>query len=180
MPSKVKIYTKTGDKSETSLFGGKRIPKSHLRIETYGAIDELNSLLGIVISKLADKRAEEFINQVQKDLFLIGSYLAGSKVNISGLSWRVKNFEEVIDSLDSELPELKNFILPEGTERATYLFYARAIVRRVERELVSLSQSEEVDSKVLVYFNRLSDFLFILARYLNFKSGFIESVWRSK
>jgi cob(I)alamin adenosyltransferase len=86
----------------------------------------------------------------------------------------------VIDSLDSELPELKNFILPEGTERATYLFYARAIVRRVERELVSLSQSEEVDSKVLVYFNRLSDFLFILARYLNFKSGFIESVWRSE
>lgn len=180
MPSKVKIYTKTGDKGETSLFGGKRIPKNHARIETYGAIDELNSLLGIVISKLADKRAEEFLNQVQKDLFLIGGHLAGAKVNIAGLSYRVKNFEEVIDSLDSELPELKNFILPEGTERATFLFYARAVTRRVERELVSLSVSEEIDSKVLVYFNRLSDFLFVLARYLNYKSGFAESVWKSE
>lgn len=177
---KVKIYTKTGDKGETSLFGGKRIPKNHGRIETYGAIDELNSLLGIVISKLADGRAEEFINQVQKDLFLISSHLAGSKVNIAGLSYRVKNFEDVIDSLTGELPELNNFILPEGTERAAFLFYARAVVRRVERELVSLSLTEEVDEKVLIYFNRLSDFLFVLARYLNFKSGFTESVWKAE
>lgn len=175
----MKIYTKKGDLGETSLFGGKRVPKNNIRIKAYGSIDELNSLLGIVLAKLQDRRAEEFINQIQKDLFIIGSHLAGSSISIDSLSTRTTDMEKVIDSLDGELPELKNFILPEGTEKSTYLYYARAVARRAERELIELSQQEEVDKKIRIYLNRLSDFLFILARYLNYKSGVTETVWKA-
>ncbi|MBI5452030.1 cob(I)yrinic acid a,c-diamide adenosyltransferase, partial [Candidatus Gottesmanbacteria bacterium] len=171
MLSKVKIYTRTGDKGETSLYGGKRVSKNSIRIEAYGSIDELNSLLGIVSSFLADKRAEGFINQIQKDLFLIGSCLAGAKVSIERLKTRVWEMEKVIDSLDGELPPLSNFILPEGIERATFVYFARAVARRAERKLVALSAKEPVDKRILIYLNRLSDLLFILGRYLNFKSG---------
>lgn len=176
---KTKIYTKTGDSGETSLFGGKRVPKSHYRIEAYGMIDELNSLLGIVMTKLNDRRSEEFINRVQKDLFVIGSHLAGAKVSLHVLSKRVKEMEEVIDTLDEELPELKNFILPEGTEKAAFIYFTRAVTRRAERALVELFQKESFDEVVLVYLNRFSDFLFILGRYLNFKSGVTETLWRA-
>ena len=175
----MKIYTKKGDLGETSLFGGKRVPKNHLRIKAYGSIDELNSFLGIVLAKLQDTRAEEFINKIQKDLFIIGSHLAGSLITIDPLTERTKEMEKVIDNLDGELPPLKNFILPEGTEKSTYLYFARAVARRAERELIELSLQEEVDSKVRIYLNRLSDFLFVLARYLNFKSGVTETVWKT-
>lgn len=175
----MKIYTKKGDLGETSLFGGKRVPKNHIRIRAYGSIDELNSLLGIVLAKLQDSRAEAFINQIQKDLFIIGSHLAGSLITIDLLTERTKEMEKVIDNLDGELPPLKNFILPEGTEKSTYLYYARAVARRAERELIELSLQEEVDSKVRIYLNRLSDFLFVLARYLNYKSGVTETVWKT-
>lgn len=177
---RLKIYTKTGDSGETSLYGGKRVLKNNIRIEAYGSIDELNSLLGIVSSLLADKRAEGFINQIQKDLFLIGSSLAGAKVSIERLKTRVIEMEKVIDSLDAELPKLNNFILPEGTERATFVYFARAVARRAERELVALSLQEPVDKRILIYLNRLSDLLFILGRYLNFKSGVTETIWKEK
>lgn len=174
----MKIYTKKGDLGETSLFGGRRVPKNNIRIKAYGSIDELNSLLGIVLAKLQDPRAEAFINQIQKDLFVIGSHLAGSSIAIDTLTERTKEMEKVIDSLDEELPALKNFILPEGTEKSTFLYFARAVTRRAERELIELSLQEEVDLKVRIYLNRLSDFLFILARYLNNKSGVTEAVWK--
>jgi len=176
----MKIYTRTGDDGQTSLFGGIRVPKNDLRIQAYGSIDELNSLLGIVLSKLADRRAEEFINQIQKDLFLIGSHLAYADISTAGLTKRVKEMEKVIDSIDRELPELKNFILPEGTERSALLFFSRAVARRAERKLVALSFQEKVDKQALIYLNRLSDFLFVLGRYLNFKSGITETVWKGK
>lgn len=174
----MRIYTRTGDKGDTSLYGGRRVPKNNIRIEAYGSIDELNSLLGIVSAKLADKRVEVFINQVQKDLFLIGSYLAGAGVSIDRLKKRVEEMEKLIDTLDKELPELKNFILPEGTEESTFLYFARSVARRAERELVTLSSKEEVNKNILMYLNRLSDLLFVLGRYLNFKSGIIETIWK--
>lgn len=177
---RVKIYTKTGDSGETSLYGGRRVPKDNIRIEAYGTIDELNSLLGIVSAKLADKRAEEFINQVQRDLFLIGSSLSGARLSIEKLQARVLEMEKVIDSLGAELPKLTNFILPEGSERATFVYFARAVARRAERKLVALSLQEPVDKRILIYLNRLSDLLFILGRYLNFKSGVTETIWKEK
>ena len=178
MSSKKKIYTRSGDKGKTSLYGGKRLFKNHLRLNAYGSIDELNSVLGVILSKLNDKRVEEFVNQIQKDLFRIGSYLAGAGITISSLVVRVDEMEEVIDSLQKQLPQVSHFILPEGTESASYLYLSRAIARRAEREIVSLSLAEKVDEKVLMYFNRLSDFLYITARYLNFKAGIKESIWQ--
>lgn len=173
-----KIYTKTGDSGETSLYGGKRVLKNNIRVVAYGSVDELNSLLGIVSAKLADKRVEEFISQIQNDLFLIGSHLAGAGVSIDRLKKRIEEMEKLIDTLDKELPELRNFILPEGTEESTLLYFARSVGRRVERELVTLKSQEKVDKNILMYLNRLSDLLFVLGRYLNFKSGIIETIWK--
>lgn len=173
------IYTRTGDKGETSLFGGKRVFKNHLRVNAIGLLDELNSLLGVVVSKLQNKKAEESINQIQKDLFLISSYLAGTSISFAILSQRVARMEKVIDSLDKQLTKLSNFILPEGTESAAFLYFARSVARRAERELVALSTKEKVAKEVLIYMNRLSDLLFILARYLNFKAGITETVWKA-
>ncbi len=173
-----KIYTKKGDQGDTSLFGGKRILKNHPRVSAYGSIDELNSLLGVVLAKLNDKRVEAFINQIQKDLFLISSYLAGAKISFNNLAKRVKEMEQVIDFLSQKLPLLSNFILPEGKEAAVFLYFTRAVARRAERELVTLSRKEAVNKEVLKYFNRLSDLLFIIARYINHKAGVIETVWK--
>lgn len=174
----MKIYTKTGDRGETSLYGGKRVVKSHLRVSVYGSVDELNSVLGVVLAKLDDKRVETFINEVQKDLFSIGSNLAGSPNKLERLQQRVEEMEKIIDSLSGELPPLSHFILPEGTEAASLIFFARAVVRRAERELVALSCQEKIDKNIIVYLNRLSDLLFVVARYLNFKAGFKETIWK--
>lgn len=179
MSSKVKIYTKTGDCGETSLYGGSRVTKDHIRIEAYGTIDELNSLLGLVLSKLNDKKVINHIFKIQSDLFLISSYLAGADVNISGLDKEVSEIEKEIDDLDKNLPELRNFILPQGCEAAAFLFYTRTIARRAERKIISLSHKEEVDRKIIVFFNRLSDYLFIAARYINAVSGIKETIWRN-
>lgn len=175
-----KIYTRTGDKGETSLYGGKKVFKNDIRVNAYGIVDELNSLLGIALSKIQEKKIADFIGKIQGDLFLIGSYLAGARTDLSILKSRVKEMEKIIDWTDGELPELKNFIIPTGTETAAFLFYARATARRCERELVELSTSEPVDPKVLIYFNRLSDLLFEMARYLNFKEGVKEIIWKSR
>ena len=120
--NKLKIYTRTGDKGETSLYGGVRVPKNHFRINAYGTIDELNSLLGVVLARLNDDRVKKFINQIQKDLFTAGSFLAGAKMDLVPLKKRVEEMEHGIDAMDTELPELKNFILPEGTLSAALLF----------------------------------------------------------
>lgn len=176
----MKIYTKTGDKGQTSFYSGERVSKNHIRMETIGLVDELNSILGIVVAKLKDKRVEEFINRIQKDLFHIGSYLAKYKTSLNILPKRVEEMEKVIDTISAEIPQLQNFILPEGIEAAAFLFFARAVARRTERELVTLAKTDTVDDKILIYFNRLSDLLFILARYLNFKAGMVETVWKEK
>ncbi|MBI2617702.1 cob(I)yrinic acid a,c-diamide adenosyltransferase [Candidatus Gottesmanbacteria bacterium] len=178
--ARLKIYTRTGDRGQTSLYGGKRVPKSHYRVNAYGTIDELNSLLGIVLSKIDDDRVRKFIHGIQHDLFVIGGHLAGAKVELGVLKTRVDEMEKLIDWMDSNLSSLKSFILPDGTEASTFLFFTRAVARRSERELVALSLEEKVDERVLIYLNRLSDLLFMMGRYLNYKASVAETPWKSK
>ena len=178
MSSRVKIYTRTGDRGETSLYGGKRVLKDSLRVDAYGTVDELNSVLGMVIAFCDDKVIKEFLSSVQRDLFVIGASLAGAKQDFEVLEKRVDSFEKLIDSLDRDLSELRNFILPGGGKDAALAHFARSVCRRVERSLVALSKEEDVDSEVLVYFNRLSDVLFMLGRWLNWKQGLEDIVWK--
>jgi cob(I)alamin adenosyltransferase len=174
----MKIYTKTGDLGKTSLYGGKRVLKNDIRVETYGTIDELNSLVGIAVLKNKDERIRNFLISVQKDLFIIGSFLAGSNVELDILSLRIGEMEKLIDSLDGKLPKLGNFILPGGMEGAAFLFLLRAVTRRAERNVVMLSIEEMVVNSVIVYLNRLSDLLFVFARYVNYKAGNKETIWK--
>lgn len=175
------IYTKRGDKGETSLYDPKsaqtiRVSKNSLVIETIGSIDELNSYLGVVLSTSQDRKLQKAIREVQRNLFTINSILAGAKLGFS--KTKTVNLEKEIDKIEGSLPVLKNFILYGGTTTASHLYYARAICRRAERALVSLSKQSAVDSKLLAYLNRLSDYLFILARKVNFDQGVKEEIWQ--
>lgn len=184
----MKIYTKTGDKGETSLLGGKRIDKNCLEMRLIGEVDELNAALGIVLVSLHchSERSEEslssFLQNIQRDLFKIGAEFASLQTPLSESmekinSDRVVEMEKMIDEFWSELPELKNFILPGGCEAGARLHLARTICRRLERELVAFGKSEDRSPKsnlrpeLYIYLNRLSDFLFTAARWVNFKAG---------
>lgn len=187
---RIKIYTRTGDSGKTSLYGGRRVSKNDTRVNAYGTVDELNSAIGVLISFINnhEKEIRDFLSQIQSDLFTIGGYLAGSKQNLRILEKRVSEMEKLIDKLDSKLPEIKNFILPSGIREASFAHLARSITRRAEREVVRLSKPNDVyrkrsrgiDKRVIVYLNRLSDLFFIIARYLNYKSGVNDIIWRSK
>ncbi len=175
------IYTKTGDKGETGLVSTNpkkpiRISKSSEKIDAIGTVDELNSFLGVLVSDLNDKKLHQTLKEIQANLFTIGAILAGAKLEFP--SQNTKNLEKLLDKWEGDLPVVKNFILPGGSRQAALVFYARAITRRAERSLVSLNKKENVNSEVLKYINRLSDFLFILGRYLNFKSGIKEEIWK--
>ncbi|EKE05730.1 MAG: ATP:cob(I)alamin adenosyltransferase [uncultured bacterium] len=161
------VYTKTGDKGKTRTFGGKRISKSSKVIQAIGAIDELNSYLGI-IGKLVD---------IQRNLFTINSILSGAKITFPKDA--TKKLEREIDEMEEKMPVLANFIIYSGVPRATKLYYARALARRAERLLVSLSKPLTLNSSLLIYMNRLSDYLFTLARFTNFKNKVKEEVWKS-
>lgn len=176
------VYTKRGDKGQTSLYDplnaqNIRISKSSTRINAIGSIDELNSFLGIICTK-SDKKLKVKIENIQGKLFRIGSILAGAKLRFS-VSY-VKPFEKEIDTLEGTLPVLKNFILPGGSEIGSLLHYARTLVRRAERALVSLNETEEVRPEILIFINRLSDYLFMLARKANFDSSLPEKIWKTK
>jgi len=175
----VKIYTRTGDKGQTSLYGGKRVSKSAPLVDAYGTIDELNSVLGLLLSFIS-KKAEisSFLKVVQADLFRINAHLAGDKIDLSFINIRVGQMEELIDALNKSLPVLKNFILPCGTPEASFAHFVRTVCRRAERKIVALSEKSSFpDAKTIVYLNRLSDLLFVVARFINFKSGLPDSVW---
>ncbi|MFZ3301658.1 MAG: cob(I)yrinic acid a,c-diamide adenosyltransferase [Microgenomates group bacterium] len=161
------VYTKTGDKGKTGTFGGKRISKSSGLIGAIGAIDELNSYLGI-IGRLTD---------IQRNLFTINSILSGAKLELPKDA--TKNLEKEIDKMEGEMPVLANFIIYSGTPRATKIYYARALARRAERMLVSISDNKHPNLDKLAYLNRLSDYLFTLARFTNFKKKVKEEVWKS-
>jgi len=175
----MKIYTKTGDKGETSLHGGKRVRKDSLRIVTYGTVDELNSHLGVVRSFNTVKKIDVLLHDVQRDLFTLGADLAtpatSGPARISQIE--ISRLEKDIDTFERELPELKHFILPGGNRTASMLHVARTICRRAERLAVRLSHRESLSSEPQIYLNRLSDFLFILARYSNMLGDSPEEEW---
>lgn len=177
------IYTKRGDKGETSLYvksstQGDRVTKDSLIIQTIGALDELNSYLGIVISSSEDPVLIDRLKEVQRNLFVIGSILAGSKLRF--FKTRTRKLEKVIDELEGKLPVLRNFVLPGGSEVASHLQYARVLTRRAEREVVSLGERELVKPQILTYLNRLSDYLYMLARQVNYQEGIKEELWRGR
>jgi cob(I)alamin adenosyltransferase len=180
-----KIYTKTGDAGETSLIGGVRVPKYHLRIESYGTVDELNAYLGIIKDTINLDEVEEVLYQIQDRLFTIGSNLASdpekSKMKVPDVIDKDIEFLELqIDEMNEVLPELKNFVLPGGNLVASYCHVARCVCRRAERLVVHLSRESNVNPIVLKYLNRLSDYLFVLSRYVIFKQGGKEVVWRPR
>jgi len=181
----MKIYTKTGDKGETSLFGGKRVWKDDLRIQAYGTTDELNAVLGIAVAELSDTELKDVISGLQNDLFTVGSDLASplEKENKNFVIPRIDSqfvtrLELLIDKFDSQLPALKNFILPGGSKVSAILHHARTVCRRAEREVVALSRIEGINDQIEVYLNRLSDLLFVLARFENFSSKHPDIEWR--
>lgn len=170
------IYTKKGDKGETGIFNGKRVSKDDLIIEVLGTIDEANSLLGMSASLFDEKYLINKITQVQKTLFKLGSNIAGAGGNVPKSI--VAKYEEEIDAWTSLMPSLTNFIIPGGTPAAASIFVARTVVRRAERLIVKLSNQENISPGILIYINRLSDYLFTLARYVNFRHGVLEKPWR--
>ncbi len=176
-----RIYTKTGDKGETSLFGGKRLPKSHLRIEAYGTIDELNSFMGLLRDASDDPQVREWIREIQNLLFSVGAALAmepGKPPVVPGVDdAHVEELESRMDAIDEALPPLKNFILPGGHPTVSFCHIARCVCRRAERLVVALAMEEEVDERIIRYLNRLSDFLFMLARKLSLDLGAEEVLW---
>lgn len=180
---KMNIYTKTGDRGDTSLFGGQRVPKDALRIEAYGTVDELNSVLGIVRADNADTEIDEILAGVQDQLFDLGADLAtprsADKKPIKRIETRdAQQLEKVIDELEPTLKPLRSFILPGGSPVAARLHFARTVCRRAERAVVRLSRNEDIGESVMSYLNRLSDMLFVLARYANQKSKVPEIRWK--
>jgi cob(I)alamin adenosyltransferase len=175
-----KIYTRTGDKGKTSLIDGKRVLKSDPRVETYGAVDELNSVLGVVVTNLsqAQGKLKKELEAIQHDLFEIGAYLANpSGDEIKRLEKRITEFEQLIDQQTQKLPALRNFILPGGGRAGASLHQARTVCRRAERQVVALLQKETVDETVMKYLNRLSDLLFSIARFVNHTENKKETIW---
>lgn len=178
----MKIYTKTGDEGETSLFAGGRVRKNHLRVEAYGTVDELNSCLGLARSFNLPTQADVWLEIVQNDLFTLGTDLATPQDAKAEWLVRVKveqvtPLEGWIDAMDADLPPLKNFILPGGTSGAGALHLARTICRRAERVAVQLAEEDAINTLVIMYLNRLSDFLFTLARWVNLQAGESETKW---
>lgn len=181
-----KVYTKTGDKGYTSLLGGTKVPKNNLRIEAYGTIDELNSFIGLLSDYLYSDKSKFMeqqlqLNIIQNNLFKIGSVVSKDPNATLGFelssvdSEDVKNLENWIDKMDNVLPELKNFILPGGHTYVSTTHVCRTVCRRAER----LCVLESVPNEILVYLNRLSDYLFVLSRYIGFVLGIEEKIWKS-
>lgn len=179
----MKIYTKTGDKGDTSLFGGQRVPKDALRIEAYGTVDELNSVIGIVRADNSDQEIDGILEQVQNELFELGADLATprsvEKRQINRIEMKdVQVLEKILDGLQEHLKSLRSFILPGGSPVAARVHFARTVCRRAERAVVRLSRNEDIGEEVITYLNRLSDLLFVLARYANHKANIAEVKWR--
>ena len=177
----MKIYTKTGDDGKTSLFDNTRVWKSNARIMSYGAIDELNSTLGIAISLDIDSKIKDVLVRIQNDLFIVGSDLANpdmSNTKIRTTEKMVEFLEKTIDVFEAELDELNSFILPGGTLLASVLHLSRTVARRAETHVVALSQNEEITKQSSVYLNRLSDLLFVLARVTNKTKNVPDVVWK--
>jgi len=179
----VKIYTKMGDGGDTRLFDGTKVRKNDDRVDAYGDIDELNSFIGAAASFLKDPTLASMLAEIQKDLFSVGAQLADpsfkgqsrGKFHLAGD--RVKVLEDAIDGFETELPPLRQFILSGGGNSGALLHVARTVCRRAERRVVSLSEKVEVNQTLIEYLNRLSDFLFVMARVVNHREGKEEILW---
>ena len=186
MPRITKVYTRTGDDGTTSLGGGERVPKDSLRIEAYGTVDELNSQIGAAIASGLDSALSEPLGSIQNDLFHLGSDLCVPEEDKSARpvprieARHVDPLERLIDRLSEELPPLENFVLPGGSPGAAQLHVARAVCRRAERLVVTLARNEPVGPQVIVYLNRLSDLLFVMARSENRRKGAPDVLWDSR
>jgi len=177
----MKIYTKTGDDGNTGLQGDFKISKSHPRIIAYGTVDEVNAAIGVVLTNTLDDDVSQLLNQIQNDLFLLGSDL--SNQNLNDLKNRVtlemiENLEESIDTFESELSPITNFILPGGNIAAAQIHQVRTIVRRAETLLVKLSDKDEINSNSIKYLNRLSDLMFVMGRLINKRNGVEDIIWK--
>lgn len=183
----IKIYTKTGDTGSTSLIGGTKVLKSNPRIEAYGTVDELNSYIGLVSDYSTDSHIKTFLKEIQDRLFTIGSELACDpskkiKMAIPGLyESDVELLEKQMDEMDKELPPMKHFILPGGHPTVSFIHIARCVCRRAERCCVNLKEQDgHIDALVIKYINRLSDYLFVLARYTGLKNQAPEVTWKPR
>jgi len=183
----MKIYTKTGDKGETGLFGGERVSKDSLRISAYGTIDELNSFLGYTITEVKDASVKDTLVKIQNYLFTIGSDLAtpetekNARLNIQRTPESFyEEIEKMIDHYDAQLDELKNFILPGGSKSASLLHICRTVCRRAEREVVALKKSMTIGDNIVIFLNRLSDLFFVLSRFENKVSIHPDTIWNPK
>lgn len=182
-----KIYTKTGDKGATSLIGGTKVPKNDIRIETYGTVDELNSWIGLVNDQLADDEFKTVLKEIQDRLFTIGSALATdikkeTKMSLPDLHQAdIEFLEKKIDEMTAALPPMKSFILPGGHVAISFIHIVRCVCRRAERLAVNMQQHDLLaDEKIIQYLNRLSDYLFTLARYVAQKLGAEEIPWKPR
>lgn len=185
------IYTKTGDKGMTSLVGGQRVSKTDLRLEAYGTVDELNSQLGLLLTEVSDASDHALLNEVQNHLFVVGGYLATDQSTTQLRAQSVvtpamiESLEKAVDEIDSSLPKLRAFVLPGGTRGASMAHVCRTVCRRAERRILALNNQlkelneAELDANVLSYMNRLSDFLFVLARKMNIIEGQDEIIWKN-
>ena len=177
----MKIYTKTGDDGNTGLQGDFRISKSHPRIIAYGTVDEANAAIGVVLTNTLDDDISQLLNQIQNDLLLLGSDL--SNQNLNDLKNRItlemiEKLEESIDTFESELPPITNFILPGGNVAASQIHQVRTIVRRAETLVVKLSDKDEINSNCIKYLNRLSDLMFVIGRLINKRNGIEDIIWK--
>ncbi len=178
----MKIYTRKGDSGETSLFGGSRVSKSSLRIEAYGTVDELNSVIGLAASYSLSPKGTVWVKKVQEFLFVLGADLAtppSSDTRIERIGEEeIEILEQSIDEMEEELEPLKNFILPGGARAGATLHVARTVCRRAERAAVACGSEEKISDHTIKFLNRLSDFLFVLARYENKYDATPEEVWK--
>lgn len=185
-PRKSKLYTRTGDRGQTGLFGGRRVPKDHPRVAAYGAIDELNAALGLAISYIRQRRLVASLQTIQNELFNIGAELAtvgpvrsrrkeAASLRLEGA--KTEWLESLIDEYDARVPPLRTFVLPSGTTAASALHVARTVCRRAEREVVALARKQPINAAITTYLNRLSDLLFVLARYVNKAARRRELLW---
>ncbi len=181
----MKIYTRTGDSGKTSLFGGGRITKGHVRLHVYGTVDEVSSILGLAVAAGLPEEVREAVVRVQCDLFVLGADLAtplevDSRAIARLGSALTARLESEIDAWQAALPPLRSFILPGGVLGGAFLHQARTVCRRAERWLVLLSESESINGENLRYLNRLSDWLFVAARVVNWRAGVAEALWESR
>ena len=179
----MKIYTRTGDDGTTGLIGGSRVKKHNIRLESYGTIDELNSYIGLIRSMQTDQHADQILEIIQNKLFVIGANLATEesitliKKQLPCKKADIDLLEKEMDLMNNDLPELRNFILPGGSQAASFCHVARTVCRRAERKIVELSEKAEVDPNLIKFVNRLSDYLFVLSRKINLDQKTPEILW---